>query len=235
MERKKNWKRTLKTKIKWVYLITNWIFIYTFSHYRFCSNQISHQMFCFPHNVYAFSFFLFLVFRIVANDIFKQDWRSQTRGGILQYIVLKWTLACLVGLLTGITGFSINLAVENIAGFKLLKVDQFIQDNRWCLLSFIFIHQVFKHVTNGKYISKLRVICKKQCTSWSIMHLSIFELLNLYHMAMCISICQVFERDSNVKSTSKQEPSNGSVVNLYLLSHPHTRRQSRTEGYINGV
>ena len=99
-----------------------------------------------------FLFSCFSFFRIVANDIFKQDWRSQTRGGILQYIILKWTLACLVGLLTGITGFSINLAVENIAGFKLLKVDQFIQDNRWCLLSFIFIHHVFKHVSNGKYI-----------------------------------------------------------------------------------
>jgi chloride channel 7 len=36
-----------------------------------------------------------------------------------QYIVLKWTFAFLNGLTTGLVGFFNNLAVENIAGFKL--------------------------------------------------------------------------------------------------------------------
>lgn len=54
------------------------------------------------------------------NELFKQDWRSRKRVQIFQYIVLKWTLALLIGLGTGLVGFFNNLAVENIAGFKLL-------------------------------------------------------------------------------------------------------------------
>ena len=33
---------------------------------------------------------------------------------------MKWTLVLLIGLLTGLVGFFNNLAVENIAGLKLL-------------------------------------------------------------------------------------------------------------------
>lgn len=54
------------------------------------------------------------------NDLFKQDWRSRKKIQIFQYIALKWTLALLIGLATGLVGFFNNLAVENIAGFKLL-------------------------------------------------------------------------------------------------------------------
>lgn len=61
-----------------------------------------------------------LCFRVVENDLFKQDWRSRKKKQIFQYIVLKWTLVLLIGLLTGLVGFFNNLAVENIAGFKLL-------------------------------------------------------------------------------------------------------------------
>lgn len=63
---------------------------------------------------------LFPDYRIVENDLFKQDWRSRRKVQIYQYIVLKWTLALLIGLGTGLVGFFNNLAVENIAGFKLL-------------------------------------------------------------------------------------------------------------------
>ena len=81
------------------------------------------------HNV-GLMMFSCLFGRIIENDVFKQDWRIRTRGQIFQYIALKWTLACLVGLLTGITGIAINFAVENIAGFKLLKATSYIQNDR---------------------------------------------------------------------------------------------------------
>lgn len=68
--------------------------------------------------------------RINENDLFKQDWRSRSRAQVLQYIILKWSLAFLVGLLTGIIATLINLAVENIAGYKLLAVVDYIQQER---------------------------------------------------------------------------------------------------------
>lgn len=58
--------------------------------------------------------------RIVENDLFKEDRRSRKKVQIFQCVVLKWTLALLIGLGTGVVGFFNNLAVENIAGFKLL-------------------------------------------------------------------------------------------------------------------
>lgn len=61
-----------------------------------------------------------LDYEIVENDLFKEDWRSRKKVQIFQYIILKWTLALLIGLATGTVGFFNNLAVENIAGFKLL-------------------------------------------------------------------------------------------------------------------
>jgi len=68
--------------------------------------------------------------RINENDLFKQDWRSRSRAQVLQYIFWKWSLAFLVGLLTGIIATLINLSVENIAGYKLLAVVNFIQNER---------------------------------------------------------------------------------------------------------
>eukprot|EP00249_Psilotum_nudum_P011129 c22979_g1_i1 orf=744-3236(-) len=79
-----------------------------------------------------------LDYEIIDNDIFKQDWRSRTRIQILQYIILKWTLAFLVGLLTGVTGFAINMAVENIAGAKLKKTSHFMEMNRTATAFAIF-------------------------------------------------------------------------------------------------
>ncbi|CAL9174038.1 unnamed protein product [Musa hybrid cultivar] len=61
-----------------------------------------------------------LDYEIVENDLYKEDWRSRKKAQIFQYVVLKWTLALLIGLVTGLVGFFNNLAVENIAGFKLL-------------------------------------------------------------------------------------------------------------------
>lgn len=71
-----------------------------------------------------------LLCRINENDLFKHDWRSRSRVQVLQYIFLKWLLAFLVGLLTGIIATLINLAVENIAGYKLLAVLKYIHKER---------------------------------------------------------------------------------------------------------
>ncbi|KAL0335303.1 UNVERIFIED_CONTAM: Chloride channel protein CLC-c, partial [Sesamum radiatum] len=61
-----------------------------------------------------------LDYEIFENELIKQDWRSRKRVEIFQYIFLKWTLALSIGLFTGLVGFFNNIAVENIAGFKLL-------------------------------------------------------------------------------------------------------------------
>ncbi|EEF50918.1 chloride channel protein CLC-b [Ricinus communis] len=72
-----------------------------------------------------------LDYEINENDLFKHDWRSRSNVQILQYIFLKWILAFLVGLLTGLIATLINLAVENIAGYKLLAVVRFIENERY--------------------------------------------------------------------------------------------------------
>ncbi|EHA8589746.1 chloride channel protein CLC-c [Cocos nucifera] len=72
-----------------------------------------------------------LDYEIVENDLFKQDWRSRKKVQIFQYIVLKWTLALLIGLATGLVGFFNNLAVENIAGFKLLLTSNLMLEHRF--------------------------------------------------------------------------------------------------------
>jgi chloride channel 7 len=77
-------------------------------------------------NYYTCSLCLFAIRRIIENDLFKKDWRSRTKTEIFQYIFLKWTLALLIGLSTGLVGLFNNLAVENIAGFKLLLTNNFM-------------------------------------------------------------------------------------------------------------
>ncbi|CAN7084787.1 unnamed protein product [Brassica oleracea var. botrytis] len=72
-----------------------------------------------------------LDYEINENDLFKHDWRSRSKTQVLQYIFAKWTLAFLVGLLTGLIATLINLAVENIAGYKLLAVGHYIGQDRY--------------------------------------------------------------------------------------------------------
>ncbi|XP_034207144.1 chloride channel protein CLC-b isoform X1 [Prunus dulcis] len=79
-----------------------------------------------------------LDYEINENDLFKHDWRSRSKVQVLQYIFLKWILAFLVGLLTGIIATLINLAVENIAGYKLLAAVSFIEKERY-LMGFIYL------------------------------------------------------------------------------------------------
>ena len=68
--------------------------------------------------------------RINENDLFKHDWRSRSKTQVLQYVILKWKMAFLIGLLTGLIATLINLAVENIAGYKLLLVSNCIENER---------------------------------------------------------------------------------------------------------
>lgn len=72
-----------------------------------------------------------LDYEIIENDLFKQDWRSRQKIQIFQYVVLKWTLALLIGLSTGLVGFFNNLAVENIAGFKFLLTSNLMIKQRY--------------------------------------------------------------------------------------------------------
>ncbi|KAJ0077975.1 hypothetical protein Patl1_36666 [Pistacia atlantica] len=72
-----------------------------------------------------------LDYKIVENELFKQDWRSRTKVEIFQYVVLKRTLALLIGLATGIVGFLNNLAVENLAGVKLLLTNNLMLSEKY--------------------------------------------------------------------------------------------------------
>ncbi|KAL6011321.1 hypothetical protein ACLOJK_001767 [Asimina triloba] len=72
-----------------------------------------------------------LDYEINENDLFKHDWRSRSRDQVLQYIFFKWTLAFLIGLLTGVIASLINLAIENIAGFKLLALSYLVEKKRY--------------------------------------------------------------------------------------------------------
>ncbi|XP_020525513.1 chloride channel protein CLC-a [Amborella trichopoda] len=72
-----------------------------------------------------------LDYEINENDLFKHDWRSRSRVEVLQYIIMKWTFAFLVGLLTGLVAVFINFAVENIAGRKLLAVSHMVDQKRF--------------------------------------------------------------------------------------------------------
>lgn len=49
---------------------------------------------------------------------------------VLQYTFLKWAMAFLVGLLTGVIASLINLAIENISGLKMLHMVQLVREKR---------------------------------------------------------------------------------------------------------
>ncbi|KAH9621381.1 hypothetical protein KSS87_007195 [Heliosperma pusillum] len=72
-----------------------------------------------------------LDYEIIENDLFKQDWRSRKKVQIVQYVFLKWGFALLIGLGTGLVGFFSNIAVENIAGFKLLLTNDLMVKGKY--------------------------------------------------------------------------------------------------------
>ncbi|XP_039685708.1 chloride channel protein CLC-c-like, partial [Medicago truncatula] len=72
-----------------------------------------------------------LDYEIVENDLFKQDRRLGAKAEIVQYAILKWTFALLIGLGTGLVAFFNNIGVENIAGFKLLLTNHLMLDHKY--------------------------------------------------------------------------------------------------------
>ncbi|KAM6583941.1 hypothetical protein CsatB_010943 [Cannabis sativa] len=72
-----------------------------------------------------------LDYEIAENELFKQDWRSKKKVHIFQYVLLKWAFALLIGLGTGLVGFLNNIAVENIADFKLLLTTDLMSKHRY--------------------------------------------------------------------------------------------------------
>ncbi|KAJ6803983.1 putative chloride channel-like protein CLC-g [Iris pallida] len=74
-----------------------------------------------------------LDYELVENDFFNQNWRSRPRSQVLPYVLLKWSLCLLVGVLAGAAGFSANLAVENIAGLKFVRVSNLMLANKYGL------------------------------------------------------------------------------------------------------
>ncbi|XP_022774814.1 chloride channel protein CLC-c-like [Durio zibethinus] len=72
-----------------------------------------------------------LDYEIAENDLFKQDWRSRKKIQIFQYVLLKWVFALIIGLGTGLVGIFNNIAVENIAGFKLLLTTELMLKHKY--------------------------------------------------------------------------------------------------------
>ncbi|KAA0060547.1 chloride channel protein CLC-c [Cucumis melo var. makuwa] len=72
-----------------------------------------------------------LDYEIIENELFKQDWRSRRKIEIFQYIILKWALCLCIGLITGLVGFFNNIAVENIAGHKLLLTNNLMLKEKY--------------------------------------------------------------------------------------------------------
>ncbi|XP_074316520.1 chloride channel protein CLC-b-like [Silene latifolia] len=74
-----------------------------------------------------------LDYEINENELFKQDFRQRSRNQLLLYVFLKWKLAFLIGSLTGLIATLINLAIENIAGYKLLLISNYIKQERYMM------------------------------------------------------------------------------------------------------
>ncbi|XWS33088.1 hypothetical protein CRYUN_Cryun22dG0048800 [Craigia yunnanensis] len=72
-----------------------------------------------------------LDYEIAENELFKQDWRSRRKIQIFQYVLLKWAFALTIGLGTGLVGIFNNIAVENIAGFKLLLTTELMLEHKY--------------------------------------------------------------------------------------------------------
>ena len=49
---------------------------------------------------------------------------------MFQFITLKWAFALLIGLGTGLVGFFNNIAVENIASYKLLMMSNLMSEHK---------------------------------------------------------------------------------------------------------
>ncbi|KAH1072017.1 hypothetical protein J1N35_024345 [Gossypium stocksii] len=72
-----------------------------------------------------------LDYEVPENELVNEDWRSRRTVQIFQYILLKWAFALIIGLSTGLVGIFNNIAVENIAGFKLLLTTELMLKKKY--------------------------------------------------------------------------------------------------------
>ncbi|KAL5547752.1 hypothetical protein UlMin_002983 [Ulmus minor] len=79
-----------------------------------------------------------LDYEILENEFFKQDWRSRGKIQIFQYIVLKWLICFLIGLIVSLIGFCNNLAVENIAGIKFVVTSYMMLQEKYGFAFLVF-------------------------------------------------------------------------------------------------
>ncbi|CAN6459599.1 unnamed protein product [Victoria cruziana] len=79
-----------------------------------------------------------LDYEIIENDFFKHDWRSMGAPQRFQYVLLKWTICFLIGIITGLVGFFNNLAVENISGIKFVITSDMMSEKKYFLAFGVF-------------------------------------------------------------------------------------------------
>ncbi|PKU82223.1 putative chloride channel-like protein CLC-g isoform X1 [Dendrobium catenatum] len=73
-----------------------------------------------------------LDFEIAENELLNQDLRARSdRVEFFGYLILKWVLCFIIGVLSGCVGFFFNLAIENIAGVKFVVTSNMMLANRY--------------------------------------------------------------------------------------------------------
>ncbi|KAE8691188.1 Chloride channel protein CLC-b [Hibiscus syriacus] len=72
-----------------------------------------------------------LDYEIPENELVNEDWRLRRKIQVFQYVLLKWAFALIIGVSTGLVGIFNNIAVENIAGFKLLLTTELMLKHRY--------------------------------------------------------------------------------------------------------
>lgn len=77
-----------------------------------------------------FEIYLDWLRRVIENSRLSSDWRSKPNADILQYLLAKWVMVFLVGLSTALVGYGLNMAIENVCGFKFLVTLHFMNTDR---------------------------------------------------------------------------------------------------------
>lgn len=72
----------------------------------------------------------FMHCRVIENSRLSADWRSAPTADTLQYLLAKWVLVFLLGLITALVGYGLNMAIENVCGFKFLVTLHFMNSDR---------------------------------------------------------------------------------------------------------
>ncbi|KAG4959744.1 hypothetical protein AAZX31_13G146200 [Glycine max] len=79
-----------------------------------------------------------LDYEIFENEFFKHDWRSRGKAQIFQFMIMKWLLCLLIGMIVCLVGFCNNLAVENLAGIKFVVTSNMMLERRFLMAFLVF-------------------------------------------------------------------------------------------------